>query len=94
MLPLGALALILGTRDDLKRQTTGSSLGLWLAWSALTAIVFSMVDWRMTKHLMPLMLPLLLAPVQWAAMGKGRLGLVGILFSGILIWNGVTIYWV
>ena len=92
LLPLGALALILGTRDDLKRQTTRSSLGLWLSWSALTAIVFSIVDWRMTKHLMPLMLPLLLAPVQWAAMGKGRLGLVGILFSGILIWNGVTIY--
>lgn len=92
LLPLGALALMLGTRDDLKRQTTRSSLGLWLAWSALTAVVFSMVDWRMTKHLMPLMLPLHLAPVQWATMGKGRLGLVGILFSGILIWNGATIY--
>ena len=100
LLPLGSLALILGARDALKGWTTrstsadsaGSSVGLWLTWSALTAIVFSLVDWRMTKHLMPLMITLHLAPFHWATGRRGRLLLVGVLFSGLLVWNCLTIY--
>jgi hypothetical protein len=90
LLPLGALTLITGAAD--LREKTRSSLSLWLTWSVLTAIVFSMVDWRMTKHLMPLMLPLHLAPVEWATEHKRRLYLVGIVLLGILAWNCVTVY--
>ena len=91
LLPLGVVALVLGTRDKLGRGS-GSSMSLWLIWAALTAIVFSLVDWRMTKHLMPLMLPLHLAPVAWAGARARRVRLVAAMFVAILAWNVWTIH--
>lgn len=90
LLPLGIIAMILGARGKLGRAS-GRSIGLWLIWSALTAIVFSLVDWRMTKHLMPLLLPLHLAPVAWASTKAGRTRLLAVLFAAILVWNVWTI---
>ena len=35
--------------------------GVWVLWMIVTAVVFSVIDWRMTKHLVLLMVPLVLA---------------------------------
>jgi hypothetical protein len=34
-----------------------SQRGLWLLWTLLTSAIFTVVDWRMTKHLVPIVLP-------------------------------------
>ncbi|HXV63968.1 MAG TPA: PA14 domain-containing protein [Vicinamibacteria bacterium] len=87
LLPIGILALVLGTWEAIERGETDSLMGLFLFWTVITAAVFTSVDWRMTKHLMPLMLPLHLAPILWAGSRIGRLRLVGLLFSVIVVWN-------
>ncbi|HSF14309.1 MAG TPA: PA14 domain-containing protein [Vicinamibacteria bacterium] len=92
LLPMGILALVLGTWDAIERGETDSFTGLFLCWTLITAAVFTSVDWRMTKHLMPLMLPLHLAPILWAGGRIGRLRLVGLLFSVIAVWNWTTIH--
>jgi len=61
--------------------------GLWAVWMLLIALAFSLIDWRQTKHLMPLLLPLHLAPARWAASGRTALILVSVLFAGLLAWN-------
>lgn len=61
--------------------------GLWAAWALLTAVAFSLIDWRQTKHLMPLMLPLHLAPARWAGSARIALILASFLFAGLLAWN-------
>jgi hypothetical protein len=58
LLPVGALVLV---ADLFRRRRAIPSLpapAIWLAYLTLTAIAFTVVDWRMTKHLMPLV-PLL-----------------------------------
>ena len=62
----------------------------WLltaAGSVLLAIVFTAVDWRMTKHLTPLLLPLHLAPVAWTPLGRTPRVIVAAVFGGLLAWN-------
>lgn len=59
----------------------------WLMWIILTAIVFTMVDWRMTKHLMVLMVPLFLVPVIWMRRDFAPRAIVGFTFSVTLCWN-------
>ena len=73
----------------MQRATRGwrGAPGLWTVWTLLTIVAFSLIDWRQTKHLMPLMLPLHLAPARYAASGRVALALVGILLAGILLWN-------
>lgn len=56
---------------DLRHQGSGRDrrfTALVLAWTAVTAVVFTLVDWRMTKHVSPLLisLPLLLTPPRHA----------------------------
>ena len=49
--------------------------GAWLIWLVATAAAFSFIDWRMTKHLMPMLPALYLAPALWvdtAPPGCGR----------------------
>ena len=72
LLPLGIAALgVLCTRKaarpsgDVAASGWRDTPGLWAVWFVLTAVAFSLIDWRQTKHLMPLLLPLLLAPVRW-----------------------------
>jgi len=61
--------------------------GLWAVWMLLTALAFSLIDWRQTKHLMPLLLPLHMAPARWAVSGRIVMVLVSFLFAGLLAWN-------
>ena len=58
-----------------------------VVWMALTAVAFSAVDWRQTKHLMPLMLPLCLAPAHWAATGRVARLVVAVALAALLLWN-------
>ena len=65
--------------------------GFWLAWTAVTAVAFSLVDWRQTKHLVILTLPLYLAPARAAGEGRAvRVAIVGVL-ALLLAWNLRTI---
>jgi len=67
LLPLALASFaVLGRRTAVWRGTAG----FWLAWTAVTAVAFSLVDWRQTKHLVILMLPLYLAPARAAAEGR------------------------
>jgi len=103
LLPMGvitlvALALQKNTRPEVDRELqqnddgTGFSPWLWLVWTLLTAVVFSAVDWRQTKHLGPLFLPLFVAPARWAAYGTLRLALMTVLLVGLVAWNLHTLY--
>ncbi len=68
-----------------------TTLRAWAVWMAVTALVFSLVDWRMTKHLSPLLVPLFIAPAAWSASGgKARL-LVLLTFGGLLVWNLIVL---
>jgi len=66
-----------------RRQTPG----LWLLWALLTATAFSLVDWRQTKHLMPLGIPLSLALGHWAARARLQLLVTAALLAGVTAWN-------
>lgn len=97
LLPVGILLLgILCWQKDGQssgcqtgRMTRGwrNMPGLWAAWALLTAVAFSLIDWRQTKHLMPLLLPLHLAAARWAASGRTALILISALFAALLLWN-------
>ena len=81
-------------KDDVSVGWRGMP-GLWAIWFLLTAVAFSLIDWRQTKHLTPLLLPLCVAPARWAVSGRtvppaardAVLILVGVLFVGLLAWN-------
>jgi len=97
LLPLGILAVVCLCRmkpaenDD--KESDGLTLGWrglpgwWAVWMLLTALAFTWVDYRQTKHLMPLMLPLHMAPARWAATGRVLLVVVSILFVWLVLWN-------
>ncbi len=102
LLPLGIVALAAlcaisrveagpGRKDDLTVGRHGVP-DLWAIWVVLTAVAFSLIDWRQTKHLMPLLLPSYLAPARWAATSRTVLILVSVLFAGLLVWNLVTLW--
>jgi hypothetical protein len=65
--------------------------GAWLLWLAITAIAFSWVDWRMTKHLMPILPALYLAPALWVGRRSNSASVVLVLYGWLVIFNG---YWV
>lgn len=64
------VAIVVLTSDWVRRTRRRTpytpSIGTWLTYMALTATVFSIVDWRMTKHLVLLVLPLCLGLVPGA----------------------------
>ena len=63
LLPVGCIAFIdcaiRGVPSGKNRIST-TTIRSWLVWVAVTAAVFTIVDWRMTKHLSVLILPLVL----------------------------------
>ncbi len=76
LLPLGAAAL-----------AARPQRAAWAAWAAVTALAFTVVDWRQTKHLAPLLLPLFMAPAAWAAAERrGLRASVGVLLL-LCAWN-------
>lgn len=78
LLPLGlvSLGLLLRRRPD---STASSDLvtgwrgfaGLWTIWTMVATVAFSLIDWKQTKHLTTLIVPMTLAPA--AAVGARRL---------------------
>jgi len=97
LLPLAIVALAalcFARRTTPKRTTIGDPAtgwrdtpGLWAVWMLLTAVVFSLVDWRQTKHLMPLLLSMHLAPALWAASHRIALAIVTVALAGLLLWD-------
>jgi len=97
LLPLGvaALAYLCATRngrhdsaglDEAKLGWRGAP-GLWVLWVLLVAVVFSLIDWRQTKHLMPFVPVLYLAAARWAGKNRTVLAVAGVLFACLLVWN-------
>lgn len=62
--------------------------GLFVAWIAIGAVGFSLVDWRQTKHL-ALLLPalILLTGVWWASLRGRPRAIMTAVFSLALLWN-------
>lgn len=79
MLPLGIFSLgaLLFSRPannsgDRSTWSGWSGLaGLWTIWALIAAVAFSLIDWKQTKHLTALIVPMTLAPA--VALGDGRL---------------------
>ena len=65
---------------------------LMAIWTLIAAAAFSLVDWRQTKHLMPLLIPLCLAPACWASTSRGPRGGCRRGVCGVLAWNLYTVY--
>ncbi len=97
LLPAGIAAIVLGcfngrngpSSDDDKRVQ--EVFILWALWAIIAAVVFTLVDWRQTKHLIPVVLVLYLAVTQWATRQRGRMIMVGGLFTFLLLWNVWTL---
>jgi len=97
LLPLGLVALILlcWRRSNAIESALGGEQsrgwrempGLWTLWTLLTAVAFSLVDWRQTKHLMPILLSMHLASARWATTSRIALVSVTVLLVGQLLWN-------
>ncbi len=88
LLPLSVGTLCLGILREFKSARGLRILGHWSVWMALIGTIFSVIDWKMTKHLMPLMIPLFLIPVVWSERSRSRLALVSCVFAGLLLWHG------
>lgn len=95
LVPFGTVALawlsVSRPADDGRGITKAPSgwqgtSGLWAIWALLIAAVFSLVDWRQTKHLAPLTLPLYLALMRVGQREPIRTG-TGLVLTAILIWN-------
>jgi len=93
LLPLGivALAVLCWKKSSSAHETTGlgwrSTSSLWAVWAVITAVIFSAIDWRQTKHLMPLLIPFHLAPARCTLLGRAALVVVSLAMVGLLLWN-------
>jgi hypothetical protein len=43
------------------RTRDAASRGVWLTWILIAGVAFTVIDWRMTKHIIPLIVPMVLA---------------------------------
>ena len=100
LLPLGAIALWLlcfRNASTIKGENPQSVSGwrgmpgLWAIWALLAAIAFSIVDWRQTKHLAPLTLPLFLA-ISQIGIKRIQCVIVDALLIALAIWNVGILY--
>jgi hypothetical protein len=100
LLPLGivSLALLLVEKKSTVNIGEDNSIsgwrgmpGLWAIWALSIAIAFSIIDWRQTKHLAPLSLPLFLAIAYFGGRRVPRI-IVTVLLIGLLIWNLGILY--
>lgn len=89
----GGLAL-LGL--DLWRRQSGAGRFIpdrpvWLAWMLVTAAAFTAIDWRMTKHVMPLALPLCLALTPGHRAARHRVAMAVAVCLVVLLLNAVDL---
>ena len=92
LLPLGVLSI--GMLEWQRRKTpeglpatVREILPVWICWMALLSIAFTLIDWRQTKHLCPLLLPLAMAPAAWAGTGRAARLAVAACMAVLLLWN-------
>lgn len=79
-----AVAIIACSLKYLRREEKGSSV--WTFWFLIGAVLFSVVDWRQTKHLMLIVLPLVIAMITFISKQNriARSGLVIVLVYVVL----------
>ena len=93
LLPLLLVAMLALARSAWKGQRLTAAAaalgrpGLWTVWMLLVAVSFSAIDWRQTKHLMPLLLPMFIVPTCWAAVSRRGLAVVGVVLACVVFWN-------
>ena len=88
LLPAGLLLAAVDVGRGRDRGTPAvSESWVLLGWIAVTAVTFSVVDWRMTKHLMPMALALhmLLTPARHAAPWRVAAAAASCLW--LIAWN-------
>jgi hypothetical protein len=81
LLPMLAIAAIIGLRNPTTLST------ICLSWFLLNGVVFSIVDWRMTKHLMP---SLIVFPLVVSQAARGNTVLARCFVAAALLiicWN-------
>lgn len=81
LVPLGAWA----TAELARRET--KDYGAWALWMLLLGAAFTVVDWRQTKHLTPLLIPLLLAPARRSASSRATLRATAAVLLFLVVWN-------
>jgi hypothetical protein len=89
LLPVALLAMgsdVLRSSSSALRQNAPDK-ALWLCWILLVAIVFSIIDWRQTKHLMPILLPLFLGLVPDRHAPRWRTAVAVTTFAGLIVWS-------
>jgi hypothetical protein len=100
LVPFGGAALAFLCREKTRANDQPSEKleagwrampGLWAIWAVGLAVAFSSIDWRQTKHLASLTLPLFLALGRIGASSALRLGAT-VLLCGLLIWNLSTLH--
>jgi hypothetical protein len=64
---------------------------LWLIYIVVSGVAFTIIDWRMTKHLAPLLLPMHLALVPDRDAPKWRVGIAVAVLIAMLGFNGSAI---
>jgi hypothetical protein len=85
-----SLALLLydtGRGRIFERPRRTSARELWLLWMLLVAVGFSVVDWRMTKHLVPMLVPLHLGLLPPRAAPRWRRAVPLVTLLCLLAWN-------
>jgi hypothetical protein len=95
-IPLGLLSFTLlsvrrsPTADD-ARSAWMSDVGIWALWAAVAAVAFSVIDWKQTKHLTTLLLPMTLAPAVAVARGVLPRPVAAIVLAIVIALNVWTI---
>jgi hypothetical protein len=89
LVPVSTLMLVV----DLFRRRRGTpykpSTGVWLTYVALMSGAFTLIDWRMTKHLVPLMVPLCLGLMPDRGAPRWRLAvplMAGLVVAIVNVW--------
>jgi hypothetical protein len=90
LVPLGGvmLATLCAQRENGDNRVAGwrGQAGLWTMTALVMGIAFSVVDWRQTKHLAPLLLIVALAIGAGGRRPSWRAGLA-VVTAGVLAWN-------
>jgi hypothetical protein len=89
LLPVGLCGFVLWLRRRSPESDAGAVLA---AWGLAVAVVFSVTDWRQTKHLMNALAPWVAAAVVFAVSARPR-GLRAAALAALLValaWNAAT----
>jgi hypothetical protein len=102
LLPLGVTAMAVrfwfrprgpdASDEPMDPSLPPSSIHIWILWAGGLALAFTLIDWRQTKHLAPLFLPLVMAPAAWAGIHRPARIAVTLILAGLLFWNLGELY--